>query len=387
LNTRAWAEWQAHGLSERLRRSVAGGIQVLEMKTGRRFGAGPDPLLVAVRTSATVAVPALQPATLNIGFSGGTNAWDQLMVAITAAFDSWTSDRAKRYRKLNRVPDGAALAVVIQVMVSPTADQRSAAGRVHTRNPADGSDVPMATWITGIDQQGEERPLSELAGWDPSVAAILRDAIPIVERLERHPQTVEFVVERGELHIIQTSDLDVGPLAAARIYLDMAGAGILNRAETVARLTSLPLDDLEHDELVSPGPCLATGTGASPGIASGICVRDAADAAARAAAGIDVVLVRSETSPRDVFAMKTARAIVTERGGEISHAAIFSREYGIPCAVGCGDLCSVDDGAELTVNGSTGEVFLGRLAPVRTTPPAVAEARAFLAGHPVGGTR
>jgi len=383
LNNLAWAEWQEHGLSEDLRRAVTGGIRVLETTTGRRFGQTSDPLLVAVRSSAMTGVPALAPPTLDVGTHA--EPWDELMEAITVGFQSWTSRRAQRFRRLNRIPDDQGLAVIIQAMVSPTADERSAAGRAHSRNPADGSNTLVGVWAPGREESGQDRVLSELESWDAAVAAKLAESIRIAERVERSPQTVEFVIEHGEVHLIQSSHLDVGPAAAARIYLDMAGGGILSRAETAARLATLPLDDLDYDDLVAPGPCVAAGIAASPGIGSGICVRDAADAAARAEAGIDVVLVRPETSPRDVFAMKTAKAIVTERGGDISHAAIFSREYGIPCAVGCGDLGAVHDGAELTVNGATGEIFLGRHVPVRTTPAVVAEARAFVRDQHAGG--
>jgi pyruvate, orthophosphate dikinase len=350
LTTGAFDAWREDGLSDGLQSAVREGIQAIEDMTGRPFESGPDPLSVAVRVSMPAALPAVAPPRLDVGSSG------ELIDAISETFESWDSHRAKRYRKLSRVPDGTGLAVLIQVMLS------SDVSRLSSRDPADGS--------------------------KPSVESpALRAAAELVERIERGPQAIEYVVDGEEVYLLQTSDLDVTPLAAVRIALDMAEEGILSRDEAVARLASLPLDDLDQDELVSPGRCLATGIGASTGIGSGLCVWDAGEAAARADAGADVVLVRPETSPRDVFAMKTARAIVTERGGEISHAAIFSREYGIPCVVGCGDLGSVEDGAELTVNGTTGEVFPGRHQPVRTTPPVVEQARRFLQAEQAGTAR
>jgi len=254
------------------------------------------------------------------------------------------------------------VAIVVQVMVTATGE-RAASGRVFSRSPQDGS------------------KLATLGPWNQLLHERLTEVVRAFERHERRAQGIEFVADEAQLALLQSAPLRVGPLAAARIDLDMVDDGIIGPAEAAARLAVLPLDDLDTEELAAPGPCVAAGIAASPGIGSGICFRDPAEAALAAQGGADVVLVRPETSPKDLPAMKAARAILTERGDEASHAAIVAREFKIPCVVGCGDLEPLDDGAALTVNGSTGDVYGGRHTPRRVTPPHVQRARALLASH------
>jgi pyruvate,orthophosphate dikinase len=387
LTTQAHRHWREAGVSASLRDAARTEIAALEAAVGRPFGAGAAPLLVAVRASRPPSVPSLAEAALHIGApSAGSNGWEALWQAIHATFEGWDGAKAKRYRKLNRLPEDAGLAIIVQAMVAADGDL-TAEGRVFSRSPQDGSQGPTGIWspIDPTDATdrpaSNDRPLATLGSWNPPLHKRLTTVARAFERQERCAQDIEFWACEGQLYLLQNSPLKVGPLAAARILLDMVDDGILDADVAALRLALLPLDQLDTEELAAPGPSLVAGRAASPGIGSGICVRDSSGAALEAQAGGDVILVRPETSPKDLPAMKAARGIVTERGDEASHAAIVAREYGIPCVVGCGDLAILDEGVALTVDGYTGHVYAGRHSPVRVTPPHVQRARAMLQSH------
>jgi pyruvate,orthophosphate dikinase len=339
-----------------------------------------------VRASRPPSVPCVGQPALNVGASDASDGWDALWRAIHETFESWDSARAKRYRKLNRLSEDSGLAIVVQAMVATKGDL-TAKGRVLSRSPEDGSNTPTGTWsLTGFSDEtdrpvADDRPFATLEPWNPSLHERLSTVARAFERHERCAQRIEFLADEARLYLLQSSPLQAGPLAAARIHVEMVDDGILDAAEAATRLAMLPLAQLDTEELAAPGPRLVAGKAASPGIGSGICVRDSSGAALEAGASGDVILVRPETSPRDLPVMKASRAIVTERGDEASHAAIVAREYGIPCVVGCGDLGMLGEGAALTVDGYTGHVYAGRHRPVRVTPPHVQRARALLQSH------
>jgi pyruvate,orthophosphate dikinase len=386
LTSQAHRRWREAGISTAFQDAARSEMQTLEAAVGRPFGAGPTPLLVAVRASRPPSVPCVGQPALNVGASDTSDGWDGLWEAIHETFESWDSAKAKRYRKLNRLPEDSGLAIVVQAMVTTNGDL-TATGRVLSRRPEDGSNTPTGTWSpTGLPDATDrpvtnDQPFATLEQWNPTLHERLSSVARVFERQERCAQHIEFLADEAQLYLLQSSPLQAAPLAAARIHLDMVDDGILDPAEAAARLAMLPLAQLDTEELAAPGPRLVAGKAASPGIGSGICVRDSSGAPPEADAGGDVILVRPETSPRDLPAMKASRAIVTERGDEASHAAIVAREYGIPCVVGCGDLGMLDEGAALTVDGYTGHVYAGRHSPVRVTPPHVQRALALVQSH------
>ncbi len=220
----------------------------------------------------------------------------------------------------------------------------------------------------------------------------MRDQMPevyrqfeaIAERLERHyrdVQDLEFTIERGHLYMLQTRSAKRTAAAAVKIAADLVREGIIDRKEALARIEPAHVDQLLRDQFdpIAKGKAkrLATGLNASPGAAVGLAVFDADRAFERAGAGEKVILVRIETSPDDFHGMAASQGVLTARGGATSHAAVVARQIGKPCVAGCSALvvdyetrtASADgvtfkEGDSISVDGSTGEVFLGALPTV-----------------------
>jgi pyruvate,orthophosphate dikinase len=314
------------------------------------------------------------------------DATTQLLQAVERIFGSWNNQRARLYRRLHHVDDNTGTAVVVQVMVFGNYSSDCCSGVLFSRDPVSGVATPAGNWASGVQGEvivaGSEtgHSIPELKVWSPTVHSKLLEAMHILEQMEAAPQDIEFTVERGQLHLLQCRPMKANALARCQIYLDMFGEGILGISDLRDRLMKLSLDGLFSETVTTAMPALAQGTPASSGVRSGHCVRDPGEAVRRARDGEDVVLVRPETSPKDLAAMKASVAIVTERGGETSHAAIVARELGIPCVVACADLSALGDAMIVTVDGSSGRIYPGRLEPVHTTPDVVARAKAILAG-------
>lgn len=417
LTTAAWQAWHARGtLSDELTEALRSGIRGLERETSKSFGSPREPLLVSVRSSGPKSMPGMMDTVLNVGLDGNAfgglasvagslnwpvdlaatlvrtfpgeavpaDAQTQLTASVEAIFRSWHNDRAQLYRRLARIDDNSGTALVVQAIVAGNRDARSCSGVWFSRHPVTGEARPACNWAPA--SQGEVivsgadtgRSLADLEAWNGAIHEKLLAAAASLERLSRSPQDIEFTVEQGELYLLQCRAMKMGPVATCRAMLDMFDEGIISRAELVAGLGRLPLDDLYSEELSSEVPALAEGIPAAPGVAAGECERDPAEAIRRATAGRAVVLVRRETSPADLAAMKSAAAIVTERGGETCHAAIVARELNIPAVVGCGDLSELIDGREVTVDGAQGQVYPGRHTPRRITPEVVARARGVM---------
>jgi pyruvate,orthophosphate dikinase len=321
----------------------------------------------------------------------------QLWGAIGAVFGSWMNQRAITYRRLHGIPEHWGTAVNVQAMVFGNMGDTSATGVAFTRNPSTGEKRLYGEFL--INAQGEDvvagirtpQEISEAArkaaGSDkPSMEKALPDAFKELTRiygvLERHyrdMQDLEFTVERGKLWMLQTRSGKRTARAALKIAVELADEGLITRAEAVTRVEPGALDQLLHPTIdpKAERKVLATGLPASPGAAAGEIVFSADDAESLKAQGRNVILVRIETSPEDIHGMHAAQGILTARGGMTSHAAVVARGMGKPCVSGAGAL-RIDYAAAtmtiaghllkkgdiITVDGSTGQVLLGRVPMV-----------------------
>ena len=322
---------------------------------------------------------------------------DQLWAAIGAVFGSWMNPRANTYRRLHDIPADWGTAVNVQAMVFGNMGQDCATGVCFTRDPSTGENMFYGEFL--VNAQGEDvvagirtpQPLSKGAAKDGEVS--MEDALPdayaelcrVRETLERHyhdMQDIEFTVQQNKLYMLQTRTGKRTAAASLRIAVEMAEAGLITKQEAVMRVNAQALDQLLHPTLdpKAPRTLLGRGLPASPGAASGSVVFSADDAEMRAAKGEAVILVRIETSPEDIHGMHAARGILTTRGGMTSHAAVVARGMGRACVAGAGGV-SVDYGARtlssggkiirggetITIDGATGEIFVGQVATVEPT--------------------
>ncbi len=313
----------------------------------------------------------------------------QLWAAIGAVFGSWMNARAITYRRLHDIPSEWGTAVNVQVMVFGNMGDDCATGVCFTRDPATGENILYGEYL--VNAQGEDvvagirtpQPLSRAAAKPGEVA--MEEAMPEVyaellrvrELLERHyrdMQDIEFTVQRRKLYMLQTRNGKRTAAAGLKIAVDMANEGLITRAEAIQRVNPQGLDQLLHPTLdpSAKRTLLGKGLPASPGAASGAVVFSADEAEARSQKGESVILVRIETSPEDIHGMHAAKGIVTTRGGMTSHAAVVARGMGRPCVVGAGGLVVdyaaqtlsgggqvVRAGETITIDGASGEVFLG----------------------------
>ena len=317
---------------------------------------------------------------------------EQLWGAIRAVFDSWDSDRAKVYRRLNDIPGDWGTAVNVQAMVFGNMGDTSATGVAFTRDPATGERAYYGEYL--INAQGEDvvagirtpqyltKAAREAAGAKP---LSMEEAMPeaytelarVFDLLELHykdMQDIEFTVERGKLWMLQTRSGKRTAKAALKMAVDMVAEGLIDEREAVRRVDPMALDQLLHPTLDPDAPrhVLTTGLPASPGAAAGKIVLDADTAESWAGRGEKVILVRVETSPEDIHGMHAAQGILTARGGMTSHAAVVARGMGRPCVSGASGV-SIDrasrtlrigstelkEGDAITLDGATGQVMLG----------------------------
>jgi pyruvate, orthophosphate dikinase len=321
----------------------------------------------------------------------------QLWGAIGAVFGSWMNQRAITYRRLHAIPEHWGTAVNVQAMVFGNMGDTSATGVAFTRNPSTGERRLYGEFL--VNAQGEDvvagirtpQEISEAArreaGSDkPSMEQVMPEAFAELTRiygaLETHyrdMQDLEFTVERGKLWMLQTRSGKRTVRAALRIAVELANEGLITQREAVMRVEPGALDQLLHPT-IDPNAerkIVATGLPASPGAAAGEIVFSADDAEALKAQGRGVILVRIETSPEDIHGMHAAEGILTTRGGMTSHAAVVARGMGKPCVSGAGALRvdyaaqtvavaghSLKKGDVITIDGSTGQVLLGRVPMV-----------------------
>ncbi len=322
---------------------------------------------------------------------------EQLWGAIRAVFDSWDSDRAKVYRRLNDIPGDWGTAVNVQAMVFGNMGDTSATGVAFTRDPATGEKAYYGEWL--VNAQGEDvvagirtpqyltKAARERAGAKPlsmeeAMPAAYAELAAVFELLEKHyrdMQDIEFTVERGKLWMLQTRSGKRTAKAALKMAVDMVGEGLIDEATAIKRVDPMALDQLLHPTLdpSATRDVLARGLPASPGAASGAIVLDADTAEKRANMGEAVILVRVETSPEDIHGMHAAKGILTARGGMTSHAAVVARGMGRPCVSGASavsiDMASrtikigqreLKEGDVITLDGAIGEVMAGKVATI-----------------------
>jgi len=319
---------------------------------------------------------------------------EQLWGAIGAVFGSWMNQRAITYRRLHDIPADWGTAVNVQAMVFGNMGDDCATGVCFTRDPSTGENVFYGEYL--VNAQGEdvvagirtpqpmakarakpgEKPMEEV------MPAAYAELVKVRERLERHyrdMQDIEFTVQRNKLYMLQTRNGKRTAAASLKIAVDMAREGLIDEAEAIRRVNPAALDQLLHPTLdpKAPRKLLSKGLPASPGAACGAVVFSADEAESRAAKGESVILVRVETSPEDIHGMHAAKGILTTRGGMTSHAAVVARGMGRPCVAGAGGITVdyagqqlmaggqvVRAGETITLDGATGEVFIGSVPMV-----------------------
>ena len=319
---------------------------------------------------------------------------EQLWGAIGAVFGSWMNPRANTYRRLHDIPATWGTAVNVQAMVFGNMGADCATGVCFTRDPSTGENIFYGEFL--VNAQGEDvvagirtpQPLSRLrsnpgeVSMEEALPSAYADLCKVRETLETHyldMQDIEFTVQQNKLYMLQTRNGKRTAAASLRIAVEMANAGLIDRTEAIKRVAPSSLDQLLHPMLDPKAPrnVLSKGLPASPGAASGVMVFNSDEAESRAAKGEAVILVRIETSPEDIHGMHAARGILTTRGGMTSHAAVVARGMGRPCVAGAGGI-SVDYGAQtlqvgstivrggevITLDGATGEVFVGAVAMI-----------------------
>lgn len=444
------------GLMDEVRKSISR----LESVSGKRFGDRENPLLVSVRSGASVSMPGMMDTLLNLGLNDETVeglakqsgkpefAWDtywrfvqmfgkiivgvdarkfdrlaagkdlsdpqvlktivnsskslceeagkkfpvdpykQLELAIDAVFRSWMGKRAVEYRKqYNITPDMAGgTAVTVVAMVFGNMGSDSCTGVVFTRNPETGEKRLYGDYL--VNAQGEDvvsgkATPNHIDMFVREMPDVYRQLLEATQKLENHfkePQDVEFTVERNRLYILQTRAAKMNAIAAVKTSVDLYREGLISKTAALERINPEELEQLLYrriDPHAKQKP-IAVGVGASPGAASGITVFDIECAEVLGKKGEKVILVREDTKPDDVPAFFQSVGILTSRGGKTSHAAVVARGMGKPCVVGCsqieidsdGKSFSVNDkrvvtgGQKITIDGSTGRIFIGEVPTV-----------------------
>ena len=306
----------------------------------------------------------------------------QLKLAINAVFDSWFSDRAVTYRRLNHIPHDLGTACNVQAMVFGNMGEDSGTGVGFTRDPSTGEKKFFAEYLTNA--QGEDvvagiRTPLHIDELKKKLPAVYNELEKIYRKLEKHYRDmldIEFTVQGGRLYMLQTRVGKRTAAASLKIAIDMVKERVIDRKTAVMRIDPAQIEQLMHPSFDPKTPVQVIGKGlpASPGAAVGKVVFFAEDAEQWAARGEKVILVRTETSPEDIGGMDAAQGILTARGGMTSHAAVVARGMGKCCVAGCSAL-HIDEkekimvlephvlreGDPITLNGSTGEVILGRV--------------------------
>jgi len=460
ISTRACRFYLEHRtMPPSLEEELESALGWLELEQAQRLGGEKDPLLLSVRSGASISMPGMMDTILNIGINDGNidglaakhqnitfaldsyrrllqmfgsvvlqipkHAFDhasegaslggeeaslrqrvasfqlliehisgkpfpmdpraQLRQAVVAVFESWNNERARHYRRIHKTPENAGTAVTVQAMVFGNYGVNSGTGVGFTRNPSTGEKAMFAEFLANA--QGEDivagirtpMPIAELERTMPRVYKKLRTVTSRLEAHYRDVQDFEFTVQNGELFLLQTRAAKRSPLAKLRSAVEMAEEGLISRTEALLRVTPSDLDevlslqlDLSNAELQA----IAKGLPASPGSAVGR-VALTADRAVELA-GKDkqspIILVRQETNADDIHGMVAAVGFLTAHGGATSHAAVVGRGMGKCCITGAGEIVTdevagevrigvhiLKEGDWLSLDGSTGRVFLGQL--------------------------
>ena len=313
--------------------------------------------------------------------------YEQLDLAIKAVFASWFGKRAMDYRNNQKIAHDLGTAVNVVTMVFGNMGDDSGTGVAFTRDPNTGEKVLYGEYLTNA--QGEDvvagiRTAPKISQMETDMPQVYAEFQRIGQQLERHyrdVQDLEFTIERGKLYMLQTRSAKRTAAAAVKIATDFVSEGLITKEEALGRIEPAHVDQLLRDQFDPAARAGATriakGLNASPGAAVGRAVFDADTAVEWVGNGERVVLVRVETSPDDFHGMAVAQGILTARGGATSHAAVVARQIGKPCVAGCHELevdyattsasangVSFNEGDWISVDGATGEVFLGALPTV-----------------------
>ena len=329
--------------------------------------------------------------------------YKQLELATEAVFRSWNGKRAVAYRRKEGISDALGTAVNICTMVFGNMGDDSATGVAFTRNPSTGEKRMMGEYL--LNAQGEDvvagiRNADSVENLKKYMPKAYKEFMAITARLEKHytdMQDVEFTIERGTLWMLQTRVGKRTAKAAVKIAVDMANEGLITREQAVMRVTPDQVDALLHpqfddaamDQAEKDGKFIAKGVNASPGAAVGQVYFDADKAEEYAKQhGQDTIMVRPFTKPDDVHGMIAAKGVLTSEGGATSHAAVVARQFGIPCVVGASAIkinletrtmtvgeIVVNEGDWISVDGTTGKVFAGKIS---TSEPSLEEQKELM---------
>ena len=326
------------------------------------------------------------------GFEFPEDPYEQLKMATEAVFSSWNVKRAVDYRNAAGIPHDLGTAVNVMTMVFGNMGDNSGTGVAFTRNPSTGEKKLWGEYL--MNAQGEDvvagiRNAEDIQDMKEELPEVFEEFNEIAEKLEKHykeVQDVEFTIENGKLWMLQTRDGKRTAKAAVKIAVDLSNEGLITREEAVSRVETDQVDTLLHPQFIPEekekaqreGKKFATGVNASPGAAVGRVYFDADTAEHKAKEeGQNVIMVRPFTKPDDVHGMLAAKGILTSEGGATSHAAVVARQFGIPCVVGASEL-SIDrdnlllkagdvlvrEGDYISVDGTTGEVFVGEIKSI-----------------------
>ncbi|MFO0800228.1 MAG: pyruvate, phosphate dikinase [Gemmataceae bacterium] len=326
----------------------------------------------------------------HVGDDFPQDARKQLYLAINAVFNSWNGNKAIEYRRIERITGLKGTAVNVQAMVFGNTGNNSGTGVAFTRDPNTGENVFYGDYL--INAQGEDvvagiRTPEHIDQLEKEMPAVYKQLMDIRQTLEKHykdMQDIEFTVQEGTLYMLQTRGGKRTGTAAVRIAVEMAKEGLIDETTAVKRVAPDSLNHLLQPQLdpkskIKP---VAQGIAASPGGATGIVVLDSTVAKEMHLKDdkVKLILVRKETSPEDVAGMHAAQGILTSTGGKASHAAVVARGWGKPCVVGCDDVKideksqtitikgqTVKAGEFITINGTTGDVMIGKVETIAPT--------------------
>ncbi len=326
------------------------------------------------------------------GFDFPQDPFKQLELATEAVFKSWNGKRAIDYRRATNIPDDLGTAVNIVTMVFGNMGDDSGTGVAFTRNPSTGEPKMMGEYL--LNAQGEDvvagirnaEPIEKLKTQMPEAYKQFMDITAKLEKHYKDMQDVEFTIENRKLWMLQTRNGKRTAKSAVKIAVDMVKDGLITKDEAVLRVTPDQVDAMLHPQFDDQakakaeklGTLFAKGVNASPGAAVGQAYFDA-DLAEKMAKEQkqDVIMVRPFTKPDDVHGMIAAKGVLTSEGGATSHAAVVARQFGIPCIVGASAIkidlekrvmvvgeTTVKEGEWISVDGTTGNVFIGKVSMV-----------------------
>jgi pyruvate,orthophosphate dikinase len=326
----------------------------------------------------------------HVGSDFPQDVYKQMELATKAVFASWMGKRAVDYRKATNISEDLGTAVNIVTMVFGNMGDDSGTGVAFTRNPSTGEKKMMGDYL--LNAQGEDvvagirnaDPIEHLVTQMPEVYHQFMDITTKLEKHYKDMQDVEFTIERGKLWMLQTRNGKRTAKSTIKIAVDMANEGLISKEEAVLRVTPENVDSLLHPqfdekakkEAEKAGMFLAKGVNASPGAAVGQAYFDADKAEKMSKEEKqDTIMVRPFTKPDDVHGMIASQGVLTSEGGATSHAAVVARQFGIPCVVGASSIKidlekrimevdgkTVKEGDWISVDGTTGQVFIGKIA-------------------------